>query len=126
LERILVDGGGVERNRRMRLDPAVGRRIWRIAKSIETTLPQSRSSLVVESDIYDPEVDWIKIAGGIDGVEDTGGMDRRFVVGRHISLVVRKLKAGRAWHLCHIARRNLRSSDRGGRRCYTWFSEAMV
>ena len=54
--------------------PTIGRRIRREAESI-INLPQSRSSLVVELNIFDPKVKLVEISSGVDGVEDAGWMN---------------------------------------------------
>jgi hypothetical protein len=49
----------------------------------------------------------------IYGVENATNVDSRFVRRRDIRLVIRDLNAGRAWHLCHVARTIFRRKDRG-------------
>jgi hypothetical protein len=71
----------------MCLHPTIGRRIRRGAKGIVTILPQSSSSLIMELNIYDPEVKGIEISSGVDGVENAGWMDGCFIGGWHIRLI---------------------------------------
>jgi hypothetical protein len=72
-------------------------------------------------------VNGIEISSGFDGVENASWMDGCFIGGWHIRLISRELKAGKGRGTCAISHDgDLRCVDRGGRRCYTWVSEAMV
>ena len=85
--------------------PSVRGGIGSVSKGVKAILLKDGSSLAVELDVNDPEVNLVAIPSRIEGMENTGGVNQCVVGRRHISLVIRELKARWSWHMCHIARR---------------------
>jgi hypothetical protein len=68
--------------------PSVRGGIGSVSEGVKAILLKDGNSLAVEVDVDDPEVNRIASSGGIEGMENTGGVNQCGIGGWHISLII--------------------------------------